>query len=86
MRFLLPLMGFIFFSTMSLNVTSVKAEAFIVQNTTSPDSRSFLSNGEQDESLLELYLGVELDDFIEDRGFEDYNELLNIPDSYMKKV
>ena len=39
-----------------------------------------------DESLLELYLGIEPDDFVEDEGLGDYNELLNVPDDYMKEA
>lgn len=86
MSYFLPLMSLIFVSTLSVKATPVKAEAFIRQVTTVSEPRAFLTNGEGDDSLLELYLGIEPDDFVEDGGLGDYNELLSIPDEYMKEA
>tara|TARA_R110002095_G_scaffold199205_2_gene178911 strand:+ start:85 stop:345 length:261 start_codon:yes stop_codon:yes gene_type:complete len=86
MSYFLPLVSLIFVSTLSVKATPVKAEAFIRHVTTVSEPRAFLTNGEGDESLLELYLGVEPDDFVEDGGLGDYNELLSIPDEYMKEA
>lgn len=86
MRYFLSIISFLFLSTMSLKATSVNAEAFIKNVVILSEPRAFLSNGEGDESLLELYLGVEPDDFVQDDGLGDYNELLNIPDEYMKEA
>ncbi|HBN22394.1 MAG TPA: hypothetical protein DD412_04080 [Holosporales bacterium] len=86
MQYFLTIISFLFFSTMSLKAISVKAEAFIKNVVILSEPRAFLTNGEGDESLLELYLGVEPDDFVEDDGLGDYNELLNVPDEYMKEA
>lgn len=86
MRYFLFILSFLFFSTMSLKATYVKAEAFVKKIITLTEPRAFLTNGEDDDSLLELYLDAEPDDFVKDEGLEDYNELLGVPDEYMKEA
>jgi hypothetical protein len=86
MKYFLSLSSLLFFSTMPLKATSVNAEAFVTKVIVLSEPRAFLTNGEGDESLLELYLGIEPDDFVEDEGLGDYNELLNVPDDYMKEA
>ena len=86
MGYFLSIISLLFFSTMSLKATSVSAEAFFEYVVILSEPRAFLTNGEGDESLLELYLGIEPDDFVQDDGLGDYNELLNVPDEYMKEA
>ncbi len=86
MRYFLCILSFLFFSTMSLKATYVKAEAFVKKSIILPELGAFLTNGEGDDSLLELYLGVEPDDFVEDEGLGGYNELLGVPDEYVKEA
>ena len=66
MKYFLSLLSLLFFSTMPLKATSVNAEAFVTKVIVLSEPRAFLTNGEGDESLLELYLGIEPDDFVED--------------------
>lgn len=82
----LYIISLLFLSTLSLKAISVSSEAFVKNVIILSEPRAFLTNGEGDESLLELYLGVEPDDFVQDEGLGDYNELLNVPDEYMKEA
>lgn len=86
MKYFSSLISLLFLSTIFSGITSVKAEVFVKNTITSWEPHAFLTNGEEDESLLELYLGVEPDDFVQDEGLRDYNELLNVPDEYMKET